>query len=148
MPLCVLMICSIMYMLFFFFFKQKTEYEMRISDWSSDVCSSDLGCIARGDILAGRKARRSIDGDAVVIPQHIEAAKLQMPGKADRLVIDAFHQAAVAGDHPGVVIDEIAAEGGIQIPFRNRHANGRGTALPQRSSEKRRVGQEGVRTCR
>src|SRR3546814_4891503 len=27
---------------FFFFFKQKTAYEMRISDWSSDVCSSDL----------------------------------------------------------------------------------------------------------
>src|SRR3546814_7855728 len=30
-----------MYLLFFFF-KQKTAYEMRISDWSSDVCSSDL----------------------------------------------------------------------------------------------------------
>src|SRR3546814_8758169 len=29
-------------MLSFFFFKQKTAYEMRISDWSSDVCSSDL----------------------------------------------------------------------------------------------------------
>src|SRR3546814_10371907 len=29
-------------MLVFFFFKQKTAYEMRISDWSSDVCSSDL----------------------------------------------------------------------------------------------------------
>src|SRR3546814_8250031 len=28
---------------FFVFFKQKTAYEMRISDWSSDVCSSDLG---------------------------------------------------------------------------------------------------------
>src|SRR3546814_3093153 len=28
--------------LIFFFFKQKTAYEMRISDWSSDVCSSDL----------------------------------------------------------------------------------------------------------
>src|SRR3546814_7825561 len=29
-------------MVFFFFFKQKTAYELRISDWSSDVCSSDL----------------------------------------------------------------------------------------------------------
>src|SRR3546814_7068213 len=29
-------------LLFFFFFKQKTAYEVRISDWSSDVCSSDL----------------------------------------------------------------------------------------------------------
>src|SRR3546814_13985377 len=29
-------------LMYFFFFKQKTAYEMRISDWSSDVCSSDL----------------------------------------------------------------------------------------------------------
>src|SRR3546814_20392681 len=33
-----------MLLCFFFFFKQKTAYEMRISDWSSDVCSSDLRC--------------------------------------------------------------------------------------------------------
>src|SRR3546814_5907790 len=32
-----------------FFFKQKTAYEMRISDWSSDVCSSDLRSAAGGD---------------------------------------------------------------------------------------------------
>src|SRR3546814_8173177 len=31
----------------FFFFKQKTAYELRISDWSSDVCSSDLAAIGR-----------------------------------------------------------------------------------------------------
>src|SRR3546814_17410331 len=31
-----------MFLFCFFFFKQKTAYEMRISDWSSDVCSSDL----------------------------------------------------------------------------------------------------------
>src|SRR3546814_939100 len=34
--------CVILLSKFFFFFKQKTAYEMRISDWSSDVCSSDL----------------------------------------------------------------------------------------------------------
>src|SRR3546814_8199392 len=33
---------SCMFTFAFFFFKQKTAYEMRISDWSSDVCSSDL----------------------------------------------------------------------------------------------------------
>src|SRR3546814_1860091 len=33
---------SVMCVVCFFFFKQKTAYEMRISDWSSDVCSSDL----------------------------------------------------------------------------------------------------------
>src|SRR3546814_5117429 len=47
---CILHICLVTFELvivailysFFFFFKQKTAYEMRISDWSSDVCSSDL----------------------------------------------------------------------------------------------------------
>src|SRR3546814_3037599 len=39
----------------FFFFKQKTAYEMRISDWSSDVCSSDLG--AAGLSHASRPGR-------------------------------------------------------------------------------------------
>src|SRR3546814_16971429 len=38
--LCHLINCVLV--LFVFFFKQKTAYEMRISDWSSDVCSSDL----------------------------------------------------------------------------------------------------------
>src|SRR3546814_10821498 len=42
-------------MLVFFFFKQETAYELRISDWSSDVCSSDLRRMA-GD--AGRGAAR------------------------------------------------------------------------------------------
>src|SRR3546814_9961259 len=36
--------------MYFFFFKQKTAYEMRISDWSSDVCSSDLIVSAAMDI--------------------------------------------------------------------------------------------------
>src|SRR3546814_10530919 len=36
------MVCLVVYGGSFFFFKQKTAYEMRISDWSSDVCSSDL----------------------------------------------------------------------------------------------------------
>src|SRR3546814_5854506 len=35
--------------LFCFFFKQKTAYELRISDWSSDVCSSDLDVLALAD---------------------------------------------------------------------------------------------------
>src|SRR3546814_5613747 len=46
--------------LFVFFFKQKTAYEVRISDWSSDVCSSDLmipsGMIERIEIVTGGAA--------------------------------------------------------------------------------------------
>src|SRR3546814_4755706 len=38
---------------FFFFFKQKTAYELRISDWSSDVCSSDLLAILGAMEVAG-----------------------------------------------------------------------------------------------
>src|SRR3546814_4834462 len=49
-------------MFVFFFFKQKTAYEMRISDWSSDVCSSDLDVAALGQaycrtLPAGAHAR-------------------------------------------------------------------------------------------
>src|SRR3546814_7567769 len=51
-----------MFLSCFFFFKQKTAYEMRISDWSSDVCSSDLNASAceradmpkRADAIAQR----------------------------------------------------------------------------------------------
>src|SRR3546814_3197398 len=38
----------------FFFFSQKTAYEMRISDWSSDVCSSDLDMVERFDFGVAR----------------------------------------------------------------------------------------------
>src|SRR3546814_16776287 len=38
----------------FFFFKQKTAYEMRISDWSSDVCSSDLAKAFKRPSASGR----------------------------------------------------------------------------------------------
>src|SRR3546814_5844545 len=43
---------------FVFFFKQKTAYEMRISDWSSDVCSSDLlAGVRSGDARRARGGR-------------------------------------------------------------------------------------------
>src|SRR3546814_2836127 len=40
----------------FFFFKQKTAYEMRISDWSSDVCSSDLYYATKAFVLSFSEA--------------------------------------------------------------------------------------------
>src|SRR3546814_7644649 len=56
-------------LLFFFCFKQKTAYEMRISDWSSDVCSSDLDPAApafypRLDALKTQRAGQQI-------PEHV-----------------------------------------------------------------------------
>src|SRR3546814_3199525 len=54
--------CLLVYDTFVFFFKQKTAYELRISDWSSDVCSSDLprpcGLDAHGRAAGAR--RRSV----------------------------------------------------------------------------------------
>src|SRR3546814_3088614 len=45
-----------LFVVYFFFFKQKTAYEMRISDWSSDVCSSDLLVALAGQQCLGRTA--------------------------------------------------------------------------------------------
>src|SRR3546814_19595968 len=62
-------------MFFVFFCKQKTAYEMRISDWSSDVCSSDL---RTGDVQRGRKAvvRRLAAIDVVVrVARRLAAAR-------------------------------------------------------------------------
>src|SRR3546814_2827341 len=50
--LCVFLVLIYLCCLFFFF-NQTTAYEMRISDWSSDVCSSDLGPVVLGDALPG-----------------------------------------------------------------------------------------------
>src|SRR3546814_8567960 len=56
-------------MFFVFFFKQKTAYEMRISDWSSDVCSSDLRLSfhSRSSSVQGWLQRRSAQ-TTIVIP--------------------------------------------------------------------------------
>src|SRR3546814_19745309 len=54
---------------FFVFFKQKTAYEMRISDWSSDVCSSDLEGPVRGGLACieeGERAAAARERDDVV----------------------------------------------------------------------------------
>src|SRR3546814_1377608 len=66
---------------FFFFFKQKTAYEMRISDWSSDVCSSDLYrnfWREGGDIfhIIGKDIVRF---HAVYWPAFLMSAKLPLP---------------------------------------------------------------------
>src|SRR3546814_6257185 len=52
--------------IYFFFFKQKTAYEMRISDWSSDVCSSDL--VATAAAAASPPWPGSHDADPVPGP--------------------------------------------------------------------------------
>src|SRR3546814_5899906 len=63
----------------FFFFKQKTAYEMRISDWSSDVCSSDLLEMAPLEIR-----HRSV---RPISAKHAQASRfLQQSRRADPVV--------------------------------------------------------------
>src|SRR3546814_6274210 len=66
----------------FFFFKQKTAYEMRISDWSSDVCSSDL--LGRVGIGEGHRQADAIGG----LRQRVAVAEYDDVG-----VMGAVHRA-------------------------------------------------------
>src|SRR3546814_17990913 len=58
----------------FFFFKQKTAYEMRISDWSSDVCSSDLAAYLAQRIIALEGRNRVI---RMFLPRNSELERLR-----------------------------------------------------------------------
>src|SRR3546814_2520770 len=64
--------------LYFFLFKQKTAYAMRISDWSSDVCSSDLGFGVERAGLLERECRFLRRGEAVAAPEH---EQVRRPGE-------------------------------------------------------------------
>ena len=67
----------------------------------------------------------------VVVPQDDQAAELEVAGEADRLVVDALHQVAVAGDHEGAVIDQIVAVDGVEVALGDRHPDRHGDALTQ-----------------
>ena len=49
-------------------------------------------------IVGDGKTGRAVDRDLIVVEQHDQAAELEMAGERDRLLADALHQAAVAGD--------------------------------------------------
>src|SRR3546814_10435035 len=78
-----------------FFFKQKTAYEMRISDWSSDVCSSDLA-----DAAAGRRKNRIVDADNPAI--HVEHGTARIAA-VDRSV--GLQVAVISPAGAGVAVD-------------------------------------------
>src|SRR3546814_15782036 len=107
----------------FFFFKQKTAYEMRISDWSSDVCSSDLH---RGSNVSAGAAIADIVAALVV----------------DRLAADP--------DGPHRAVGCLRLE--LEFDDPSALLNGALLLLPGTRrisrSEERRVGKEGVSTCR
>src|SRR3546814_6799306 len=108
----------------FFFFKQKTAYEMRISDWSSDVCSSDLG-----DALG-----------AADFAQHVQR----------RLVRAAMRRTPQAGDARRDAGKGVRARRAGEADGRGRRILlmiGVEDEDAVERSEERRVGKAGVSTC-
>src|SRR3546814_7530001 len=78
-------VCVFLLLFCFFFFKQKTAYEMRISDWSSDVCSSDLRAATAGDVVAllgvfGQREER-LEHTVGVVDQRLRDAVVADAGK-------------------------------------------------------------------
>src|SRR3546814_9444695 len=92
----------------FFFFKQKTAYEMRISDWSSDVCSSDLPVRAGSAWSFSYRLHWLAEEPYPLSTGHVIATRIGRGG----------------------------------IPGQPRPEG------KKKRSEERRVGKEGVRTCR
>src|SRR3546814_11124136 len=126
-----------------FFVKQKTAYEVRISDWSSDVCSSDLaGLPARPRLRALRRHFRGGRDDGADIPRR--------PHLACPLPRELLAARAVDGrdrrDRAGVRRRAAAARRASDPP-RLRPDSNRVADLLGRSEE-RRVGNECVSTCR
>src|SRR3546814_17575994 len=125
-----MMICVILLSLRygFFFFKQKTAYEMRISDWSSDVCSSDL--LGPGQVLHWLTSSATI-AELPVMPQ------------------------VNGGEHPALVrrlpINDHQQYFLRLWPSHIRLDDGRplwvGSVMLQEGTEERRVGKGCVSTC-
>src|SRR3546814_16945537 len=122
-----------------FFFKQKTAYEMRISDWSSDVCSSDLGDRGNG---ASRLHHQSVD--------HLEGLgdRLTIEGSDDNVLeLRPVQKASV------IYLAEVRVAAGVRVPSPDEvwivdvfeHPR-RGHSEDARTDE-RRVGNERVSTC-
>src|SRR3546814_20321970 len=108
---------------------------MRISDWSSDVCSSDLRCV--DPVLRAARARRQ----PPLLPRVRGGVPVSQRPRAPR--------AALAGGAAGPVrthrcANDAAAQRAGEARPRDRGAGGRRLAR----SEERRVGKEGVSTCR
>ena len=96
-----------------------------------------IGSKALGHVLAVPALDVAVDGDAVVVVEHDELGQAPDGGQGAGLVRDAFHQAAVAGKHPGEVVDDVVAgavELGSQQLLGQGHAHSIGQPLPQRTS--------------
>src|SRR3546814_13725269 len=126
----------------FFFFKQKTAYEMRISDWSSDVCSSDLNYTAYANGILLRRIKRCQRLEQIGVGwnrrrRSTDPVNLHYPFEVDRIHV-------VRSGRGRAFLRGLSR-------LRSRRCAGQAAAarpiLPSRSEE-RRGGKECVSTCR
>src|SRR3546814_10225888 len=106
---------------FFVFFKQKTAYEMRISDWSSDVCSSDLYAFVARDVGAlvadlpvakigfdrwrMDRMQQALDAAGVVLPlEAFGQGYVSMSPALDALEADLLQERLRHGGHPALAM--------------------------------------------
>ena len=102
---------------------------------------------AFGRVISEPSLDMPIDGDAVVIVQRNEFAETERSSQRARLMRNAFHHAAVAEERVGVVRYELDA-GPVELPrqqlLRDRHADGVGDALPERSGRGLHAGRDAI----
>src|SRR3546814_11524102 len=138
---CICVVLCVINVTFIFFFKQKTAYEMRISDWSSDVCSSDLiimhirmraVLLAGAALLAGSAWAQPLSLDQAV-ERAIAASPEIRAGEAGDDAARAAQIQARVRPNPTISVDLDNAAG----------PGGYGVFKQSESSEERLVGKRG-----
>src|SRR3546814_11859918 len=113
----------------FFFFKQKTAYEMRISDWSSDVCSSDLRLKADQDAVltafpGSAPTAHAPDGVRLAEAVAIDAHPLFLDGSVEVQDLGSQLVALACEATPGMLaVDLCAGAGGQALAIASAMAN-------------------------
>src|SRR3546814_17977254 len=126
-----------------FFFKQKTAYEMRISDWSSDVCSSDLDDI--GDCCRSTTFQNVVERLQLVMWSYDDISSKERNDMHVRTMQDLGAAVRQARTGHGKTQAELAEHVGVSRDGVVRLAKGHPRL---ERSEERRVGTEGARTCK
>ena len=108
--------------------------KMSAASWPSQLSMVQPSALKRSQ-LVGVDDSEVAPSMVMLLSSHstIRLVSLRWPARRDRLVADAFHQVAVAGDDIGLVIDQLVAEAGIEDALGQRHADGIGDALAQRA---------------
>src|SRR3546814_1584971 len=107
-----------MYLIDVFFFKQKTAYEMRISDWSSDVCSSDLNILVALQQARFRDIFESDQQSAGLVAGGRDFACIQFentPAQTGKLVLDleSTNRFAIGND----MLQKLSKRGNVPLPL-------------------------------